>query len=179
MTCYPKKSHFFLCALLLIVFGSVWSWAAQRSLTLDQLCKISENIVVGTVQKVEGYHGDWPGVGRVVFSDITIQVQDQWKGELPSTELVLQNPGGIAPDGQHMRASGMAEFKEGEKVLVFVNHQNGRRWVAGWIQGKYEIVVERVVGVRGYAVGQDSLTHHLKPKVKRIVEAQQRSQKGR
>lgn len=145
------------------------AWAAQKAVNLDHLCRGAEHIVIGTVTDVQGYRGEWTGVGKVIFSDITIDVTTEWKGQLSSKTLVLQVPGGYAPDGERMQVSGAPVFAKGEKVLVFTETRNDRHWVRGWEQGKFRVVVERVVGFRGHPIPEDILTHALKRKVEAIL----------
>lgn len=162
--------------LALVVLGlglSTSILAIQQRVDLEWLCRGAEHIVIGTVTDVRGYRGQWPGVGEVIFSDVTIEPSAEWKGSVPrGVPLVLQVPGGLAPDGVEMRVSEAPRFTKGEKVLVFVHTFLDRLWVRGWEQGKYTIFVERVAGSASQPISEDILTHALKRKVDAILAAQ-------
>lgn len=171
-----RRTPFGRLATLAAIVGLVVSssiLAVQQSVDLNYLCRGAEHIVVGTVTDIRGYRAEWPGIGEVIFSDVTIAPTDQWKGQLPAGDpLVLQVPGGRAPDGVEMRVSEAPRFAKGEKVLVFVHTYLDRPWVRGWEQGKYTVVVERVVGSAGLPIEEDTLTYALKRKVDAILAAQ-------
>ena len=57
-------------------------------------------------------------------------------------------------------------FHPGEKALVFVDVlEDGTMRVYAWEQGKYTVVVKRVVGRAGHAIEQDILLHPLRQRI--------------
>ena len=176
-TSFPHRIRRAVLAVALIGVGlglaTNWAWGAHRAITLEQLAKKSEQIVVGKVERLSaGYYAELPGTGRVVFTDVTIRVSERWKSHDKKTEsrtLVLQVPGGRLPDGSRMLASGAPRFKKNEQVLVFVSTHNKRPWVFGWEQGKYEIIGKRVDGRSGLPIAKDILTYALEKKIRAIL----------
>ncbi|MCA8960296.1 MAG: hypothetical protein KDC38_07270 [Planctomycetes bacterium] len=150
--------------------------AAQRQLTLEVLVRQSTEIVVGEVESIRASWGEWPGVGRIVVSDITLRVDESWlrspaDGEAtPSSHLVVRVPGGTLADGRQVQVSEMPKFSVGERVLVFARKQGAHHWVTGHAQGKAHVQGRRVVGIPGHAIDRDVLTPTLRRRVARILE---------
>ncbi len=147
---------------------------ANPPLSLEKLTRKAERIVLGKVRSVRGYQAEWPRVGQVIFSDVTLKVEETWKGVRPREDLVLQVPGGTTSDGVRMVVSGAPTFQVGEKVLVFttrmsVTHHNNRDWVVGWELGKYTVKIQRVLGKPGHPISEDILCFPLKRKVDEIL----------
>ena len=153
--------------VLLLVSGLVWG--SQRPFSLEKLCGKSEHIVVGKVTKLSYYRAEWPKVGTIPFTDVTIEVEEQWKGKLADAKLVIQVPGGKHADGTRMTVSETPTFQVGEKVLLFTARYNGRQWVYGWEQGKYTMVIQRVVGKEGFPIDEDILTYPLRRQIEELV----------
>ena len=126
--------------------------------------------VVGTVTDMKSYRAVWPGLGTMTFTDVTLTITDVWKGEVDSSHLVLQVPGGKNRDGTVLHVSEAPRFELGEKVLVFVHKKNRRHWVYGWEQGKYRVLAERVVGRRHGPIQGDAITGPLKHKIQTIIK---------
>ncbi len=164
----------------------LWSWsgifwlatvtsahASQTPLTLEDLCRKSERITVGTVQSMRCYQAPWPRVGTITFTDVTIRVEEIWKGTLAGRDLVIQIPGGQNPDGSTLHVSETPRFRIGERALVFTYTYRGRHWIYGWEQGKYNVVVERVVGRTGMPIPKDILSYPLKRRIETILNKKQ------
>ena len=156
----------FLLSLLLVAPPAT---ALQRPMTLKQLVNGAEHIVVARAKKVTYTTAHWPRVGTLPFTDVTLLLEEQWKGHIEGTELVVRVPGGKRPGGSWVRASDTPSFQEGEKVLVFTYTNFGKQWVYGWQQGKYRMFVKRVVGKVGYPVPRDILTFPLKRKIEALL----------
>jgi hypothetical protein len=147
--------------------------AAQRTLTLEMLCGGAERIVVGEVTGFAVVNDEWPGIGEITFTDVTIRIAERWKGPADGDTLTVRVPGGTDPvTGLTLTVSETPEFRLGEKVLVFAKDFHGRPWVHGWSQGKYEIIIERVVGSPGKPIDRDILLPPLSKRVQAILRAQ-------
>jgi hypothetical protein len=75
----------------------------------------------------------------VVFSYIRVKVEEVWKGELSTGEIVLKQPGGEF--GNHgTRIFGMPRFAAGKKVLLYLDTwHDGSLRVHQWFLGKFNI----------------------------------------
>jgi len=143
--------------------------AAQRQLGLGHVSRQADHIFVGIVLSTRAYRDTWPDVGKVVFTDVKIKVTEEWKGAWKDKIITLQVPGGVLPDGSGMGVSGAPVFAQDERVLVFSKAYNGREWVYGWEQGKYTLVLRRVVGRPGFPISSDILSPGLKRSILKLL----------
>jgi hypothetical protein len=133
------------------------------------LCRHAERIVVGEVTAANCVVAEWPGIGEITFTDVTIRITDRWKGPEGDT-LTVRVPGGTDPaTGITLTVSETPTFRVGEKALVFSKEYHGHPWVYGWSQGKYEVVVKRVVGRPGGPIGEDILLEPLRRRIEGIL----------
>ncbi len=146
--------------------------AAQRRMPLEMLCRHAERIVIAEVTAARVTEADWPGVGSLTTTVFTLKVEETWKGAT-STTIELEAMGGTDPKtGLTLTVSGAPVFRVGERALIFVDDVNGVSRVYGWTQGKYELIVKRVVGRAGMPIDEDILTHPLKKRIDVILAAQ-------
>ncbi|MCI0651716.1 MAG: hypothetical protein L0Z55_07520 [Planctomycetes bacterium] len=138
---------------------------------MERIVAEAEQIVIGKVTAVSpGYFAEWPRVGKIVFTDVTIAVERRWKGEAKEDTITMQVPGGTLEDGQRLAVSDAPSFQAGGRVLLFCSTKRGRIWVHGWDQGKYDMVRERVVGKTGYPIAEDILADPLHRKIAQLLE---------
>lgn len=166
------RSMVVLCSLLSTAGLGVLPAARGSAvpLSLEMVARRAELIVVGRVSALsEGYWADWPGVGRTVFTDVSIEVGEVWKGNVEGARITLQVPGGRLADGSRVAVSEAPVFQLDEKVLVFAYTHLGRPWVYGWDQGKYSMMRKRVVGKKGYPVAEDILSGALRNRIDQIL----------
>ena len=161
-----------LTAILLTPTSS--SWSAQTKFSLERLCQRADVIVIGQVKKLEYSVQNWPRVGKITFTDVTLQVEEVWKGKVEGQEFVVRVPGGRNSDGSILHVSETPKFVVGERALVFSRPYLGRPWVYGWEQGKYRVVVKRVVGKPAFAIDKDVMTYALRRRVDAILAAASR-----
>jgi hypothetical protein len=110
-------------------------------LDLAQLVQRADMIVQG---QVEAVYSQWDEGQRLVFTYVSIRVDDPLKGERRQTVLIRQ-VGGTAGT-IHMSVAGVPEFKRGEMAIVFLKRQNDSTFqVVGMNQGLYEIVEDVAV----------------------------------
>jgi hypothetical protein len=76
--------------------------------------------------------------GRLIVTDAEIVTEGAWRGS-PPARLTVVTPGGVVGDlGQ--RVDGMAAFRAGEEVVVFVSRAGAGTWrVTGAAQGKFRV----------------------------------------
>ncbi|MFH1224757.1 MAG: hypothetical protein V1676_03045 [Candidatus Diapherotrites archaeon] len=130
------------------------TWSTEV-LDLSFLNKHSESVVIGRVTEILPSKWDTPDGGRPtdvasdasIYTDIIIQVDKVVKGSVPSSVVVRTLGGQVGDDG--MIAEGEAEFKVGEKVLLFLttndpsdnttSNGGAHYWVVAGMHGRFAI----------------------------------------
>lgn len=88
--------------------------------------------VVSVTSGLDGQHD-------VVFTYITLRVQEVFKGKITLGEIVIKEPGGISGSRGSI-IFGTPEFKAGEDVLLFLDTwADGSLRVHNWFLGKYSV----------------------------------------
>jgi hypothetical protein len=116
-------------------------------LNLKELVQRADLIVQGQVESVNSH---WDEERRLVFTYVSIRVDEPLKGERLQWVLIRQ-VGGTAGTIQ-MSVAGVAQFKSGEMAIVFLKRQDESTFqVVGMNQGLYQIIedfaVSNVFGV--------------------------------
>ena len=105
-------------------------------LDLKQLVQRADLIVQGQVQSV---YSQWDEERRMVFTYISIHVDEPLKGERRRSVLIRQVGGTVGT--LQMSVAGVPQFKEGETTIVFLKSQADSTFqVVGMSQGVYEII---------------------------------------
>ncbi len=123
--------------LLLVMHGTALALVEQ--LTIDELTAKADSIVVGEVIDMACYEesrGD-------IYTLVTLSVEQSVKGK-SAEEVVLKVPGGEV-DGLTLSVSDTPSFRQGERVVVFLEEETSKFKVSGWHQGKFTVVNNRVV----------------------------------
>jgi hypothetical protein len=103
---------------------------------MEELVKRADLIVQGQVQSV---YTQWDEGRRLVFTYISIRVDESLKGESRQSVLIRQVGGTVGT--VQMSVAGVPEFKSGEMAVVFLKRQaDGTFQIVGMNQGLYEIV---------------------------------------
>jgi len=136
-----------LTALTVAILPAPVSATTVAKLNLEQLVQRADLIIQGQVESV---YSQWDDQRHLVFTYISIRVDEPLKGERRQSILIRQ-VGGIAGTIQ-MSVAGVPEFKNGQMAVVFLKRQDDSTFhVVGMNQGLYEIVgdyaVSNVVGV--------------------------------
>lgn len=132
----------------------VWSPGAGATslvaLDVAGLTDGSDAVVRGHVVRVESR---WTRDRLRIVTDVEISVDGALKGAAPRTVVVLQPGGQVGDIGQAVE--GLARFRPGEEVLVFLERQGPERYaLVGMAQGKLRI--ERSTdGKAAYAIPED------------------------
>ena len=156
-----KKAVFPIFLIAGILLPVVASAGALQKITVEEMAKLADVIVVGLVEKKEGA---W--VDKHIETTIRIQVSEYWKGSLGSTIELTQMGGEVTrPFPIAMHADGAPRFFEGERVILFLEKPKQNRSAAppppgakisekltssmqvlGWAQGKYTIISDPKTG---------------------------------
>lgn len=122
-----------LFAGLLFLSPAAWATTLLRA-GVPELTRVSDAIVRGRVLEQKSH---WTGDGRQIVTDVQIQVDQALKGA-PGQWVTVRQPGGQVGDiGQ--RVSGLATFRTGEEVVVFLQKRGPVHVVAGLAQGKFHL----------------------------------------
>ncbi|MGA9524220.1 MAG: hypothetical protein WBV82_22390 [Myxococcaceae bacterium] len=134
-----KRQRIF-SAIALVACGFVLLAPPAQATTLvhrdvPALTRDADTIVVGRVVKSESR---WTADRRRIVTDVTVEVGESLKGA-PGKTVVIRQPGGRVGDiGQ--RVDGVASFKQGEEVVVFLEQRPDRSFMlSGMSQGKFRV----------------------------------------
>lgn len=102
---------------------------------VDDLARRAPVVVRGKVAKVQSH---WSGDHMRILTDVDITVDEALKGTPEQTVRITQPGGTVGDIGQ--KIAGLASFKEGEQVVVFLERQSSPGYrVAGMAQGKFKL----------------------------------------
>lgn len=130
---HMTKRLIFSFALILLLTIAAQATTVER-LTLDDLVKKSQQIVVGKVRDSRTY---WSGNGKLIFTSYTIEVQENLKGRTSRT-VELTTIGGTMGDVT-LHVAGMPAFNKGESAVVFIETTGVYSTVVGLGQGKFTV----------------------------------------
>lgn len=123
--------------------SSVPSPSLMIKLSLEELVNQADWIVVGTVTSQKS---DWNTEHSQIHTQVTVAIEEWVKGEPRDNEIIIKIPGGQVGEVSQM-VGGSANFRIGEKVLVFLQTQDDDTIsVVGGMQGKLVIENGKVVG---------------------------------
>ena len=121
------------CSLLLVL-GVCTGQAAMRALSLEELVRQADMIVLGTVIQQKSA---WNARYTAIYTDVTVAVEQTLTGN-PVQVVTLQVTGGSV-GGIGMRTSHDAKFRDGERVIVFLDTRTVPSTVVGMQQGKFAV----------------------------------------
>ena len=128
-------------ALLVAVLASPALATTVAKLSLEQLVQRADLIVQGQVQSV---YSQWDQQRRLVFTYVSIRVDEPLKGVQRQSVLIRQIGGTVGTI--EMSVAGAPQFKSGERALVFLKRQDATTFqVVGMNQGLYRIVEDSAV----------------------------------
>lgn len=109
----------------------------------DELIIGARAIVRGNVTAVTSGYDD---AHKSIFTYITLQVQEVFKGNITTSEIVIKEPGGVTGTRGSM-IFGTPEFKVGEDVLLYLDTwADGSLRVHQWFLGKFTVNTNRANG---------------------------------
>ena len=109
--------------------------------TLKQRSEKSTAIVVA---RVESISSNWDSAGREIYTFISLRIENKIKGNLSESIIELCQLGGRVGN-TISSVSGVPQFIEGEKVLVFLGKMRSSKYygVIDWLEGKKSIEVDQ------------------------------------
>jgi hypothetical protein len=126
-------------ALFLASVPELVGASVAEPLSVEELTRQASVVVQGRVESMES---SWSEDGKRISTKVRLRVLEAWKGA-PGETVEVVVPGGSL-DGIVQRVQGMAQFDEGEEVVVFLRKPVSQApfGVVGLSQGKLEIVRE-------------------------------------
>lgn len=126
----------FLLALAILAAPA----AASTFIALNQqeLVGQSDAVVQGRVLKVNSF---WSPSGRMVLSEVMVQVEEKILGDAPGV-VILRTAGGTV-GGYTVEAHGFPSFKAGDRAVLFLRNSANVAEVTGYRQGQYQIVRDK------------------------------------
>jgi len=122
----------FAAALLAFVPERDAAASSMVELDLAALASGADQIVLGSVEKVESHYA--APASRVIVTDATIVTERRVLGAAAGSRFVVRRLGGeVGKVGQ--RVFGEASYQVGEHVLLFAVARGGSYWALGMAQG--------------------------------------------
>lgn len=124
-----------------VVAGSVWTSADATTLirrSTEELTVLSEAVVQG---RVTGIEAKWHEEHKFVYTYVTLEVDEVFKGSSVASTIVLEELGGAA-NGVTVTVPSVPEFELDEDVIVFLDVVNGNYRCHGFNQGKFSVQSE-------------------------------------
>jgi hypothetical protein len=119
---------------LVIILEVCTGYAAMRYLPMEDLARKANAIVLGTVTQQESA---WDAQHTAIYTDVTLAVERVLTG--PPREMVTLRVAGGSVGKMGMRTSTDAAFREGERVIVFLDTSAVPSTVVGMQQGKFTV----------------------------------------
>ncbi len=140
--------HVFLLLLAMLALAGPARATVMLEASIDELARESDAVVRGKVVSTEGRKS---ADGKRIFTRVTVEVAEAWKGA-PGKTVVVQVPGGVHGEvGQVVH--GAPRFADGEEVVVFLRRlpegppgEPTTFHVSGLAQGKLRVERDAVRG---------------------------------
>ncbi len=130
-----------LSLVLLAVLAAVPAGASTFiALSRQELVSQSDAVIQGRVLKVSSF---WGQEGRVIMSEILVQVEEKIRGNAP-TVVKVRTFGGTV-DGYTVEAHGFPKMAVNDHVVLFLQNANETAEVTGYRQGQWRIVLDKGV----------------------------------
>ena len=124
---------FGLSLLTLLVGNQAIATTYGTIYTVQEMTDLAHDVVSGTVTKLESRHED-----GIIKTNVTLNIEHNFVGN-KKRQFTFEVVGGTV-DGITLDVPGSPTFTEGDKVLLFLDHQQ----VVGFGQGAYAIGPERI-----------------------------------
>jgi len=134
-----RKALIAWCNLGLVLWVCV-GHAAMRNLSIEELARKADAIVLGTVTQQASA---WDDQHTAIHTDVTVEVEQVLTG-LPGEVVTLRVLGGVV-GGVGMGTSNDATFLVGERVIVCLDTNAVPSTVVGMQQGKFTVEDNTVI----------------------------------
>ncbi len=144
-----------LCAVVLLLALAPAGWALVPRMDLPALVDRSQAVIVGTVT---GKRSRWEENGGMIYTYVTVRVEEVVAGAVGRPVITIKCPGGTVGDIT-CEVSDVPSFSVGERAILFLRDEFFN--IVGWHQGKKPIRNGRVVGERMSATAYSGLIRGL------------------
>ena len=124
-----------LTTLVLIVAFAFVVNATDNQKSIKQLTDEAESIIIGKVAKQKS---EWDSNHKMIYTTVTVAVNEYLKGDDGSKTQIIKIPGGKVGD-VGLEVVGAPSFDDGEKALLFLGSSPDKRkekTIIGWNKGK-------------------------------------------
>jgi len=125
--------------------------------TISELTSFATLVVSGRVTEISS---QWDPAVNGLYTYVTIDVGETWKGAVPGGRVVIKLLGGIVGDTE-FRVEGQAHFTIGEDVVVWLEARprDGTLYPAGLWQGAWSVVRDASGAAVAERTGPDGNVH--------------------
>jgi hypothetical protein len=122
--------------LTLMAGGPVAMATTLAKMSFIEVSRAADGVLIGTVADISSQRAH----NGIIYSFVTLNDLEIVRGNYSGKQFTLRLEGGEVA-GEIQRIEGAPQFREGERVMVFVDG-NGQNMVpvAGWTQGLFRIV---------------------------------------
>jgi hypothetical protein len=113
-----------------------------EELSIEELTVRAECVVVGTVKDTQSH---WDSQRTAIHTDVAVSVEHSFKGCSDQQEIVVRVPGGTVGEIT-VDVPTAPSFQNGERVVLFLEHEGDALSVLGGFQGKFSIEQDTVLG---------------------------------
>jgi hypothetical protein len=131
-----------IAIILALLFAASPAFGSIMNLSDEDMVRMSDEIVTGTVQTVESRWVERDG-HRGIVTDIAVLLDDTMKGGVNKSSAIYMTVVGGRVGNTLTVASEMPSFKVGEQVLLYLTQKNdGSYVVVAGARGKFEIYTD-------------------------------------
>lgn len=131
-----------LCLSILLLLGSTGQSATVVKMTLNDMVRLSTNIVHGKVIDVTAA---WNEEKTQIFTSVTVETTENLKGDKPST-FTFKQLGGTVGD-RRVSVPGFPVFRTGSEIVLFLtNDPYDRIATVGLGQGIFNVYTDEESG---------------------------------
>jgi hypothetical protein len=134
-----RKALIAWCNLVLVLWVCA-GHAAMRNISIEELARKADTIVLGTVTQQASA---WDAQYTAIYTDVTLAVEQVLTGP-PEEVVTLRVLGGVV-GGMGMGTSNDAMFRVGERVIVCLDTHAVPNTVVGMQQGKFTVEDNMVI----------------------------------
>lgn len=140
----------FLSTILCVLCGLIFFLVSMSNATVmvkysvSDLVSKSDNIIMGKVTKKKS---EWNLNKTQIYTYVTIEITKEIKGVSGVNAITIKELGGEVGD-MGMKVQGGPEYQENEDVVVFLNKIDDKYQTVGMLQGKYNIIQDKVTGTK-------------------------------
>lgn len=128
-----------LTAILMVClfFFTSTSFALLKEMTKEDLIVAADAIVLGTVQEM---HSAWADDHSQIYTYVTLNIEDQFKGDRLGNSVTVQIPGGKVGDITQVTSDTPKNLHVGAQVILHLfMKETGYYWVYGWEKGSLTV----------------------------------------